>query len=155
MSESEKDCGTFVDDQGRTWVVRLTVGLCRKINDRFSLDALNAWNGKFVTALAADSALLLDVLWLCVEQQANRDGVTQEQFFDGLGPTAFAQLAEAIQDAVLGFTLPAGRAALREIMRKDREAKDYAVTWLREQDQTAILKEKLDQELAKTLKTNG
>ena len=91
---------TFKDCEGRTWSVTLNVHQMKRIRANLGVDLVNVIaleaGGKvkvdLVDRIANDPCLLVDILWVCVEEEAKAAGVTDEQFGRSLA-------GDAIEDA--------------------------------------------------------
>lgn len=92
----------FTDANGRDWQVTLTVGLLRPLRELgFGLDELK---GTTVGGLAfAEPEKLVEVAWLLCEAQADKAGVTPEQFGAGFDGDTLDRFADAFMGAVLLF----------------------------------------------------
>ena len=95
---------TFKDCEGRTWSVTLNVLQMKRIRANLGVDLVNVIaldsGGKvkvdLVDRIANDPCLLVDILWVCVEEEAKAAGVTDEQFGRSLA-------GDAIEDATRAF----------------------------------------------------
>lgn len=92
----------FTDATGREWAVGLTVGLLRPLRGiGFGLDELK---GTAVGTLAyAEPEKLVELAWLLCEPQADKAGVTPEQFGAAFDGDALDNFADAFMEAVLSF----------------------------------------------------
>ena len=100
---------SFTDASGKTWELRLTIGLLPKLREAgFTVGDLGGPNG---WQALDDPEQLGRVLWLMVQPQAEKSGVTPEGFADGFdGPAIFAA-TDALMGAVADFTRPPTVAA--------------------------------------------
>lgn len=116
----------FVDMQMRRWVLELTVGLAQDIRRLESIDLLNAHNGQAITKLAADDERLVRVLWMIIEPRATQLDVTPEDFARSLGGETLGAGMQALEEAIILFTPPARRLAIRKLVDKAREVQQRA-----------------------------
>lgn len=94
---------TFRDAAGRSWSIRLTLGLIETVLDETTVDLIpDNCDVTNLTGLLFDPRKLSRVLWACVKQQAN--DVTVEQFRDAMDGDALLQGWNTLIEAVLFFT---------------------------------------------------
>lgn len=101
---------TFQDHEGRDWHLELDIPTARRIRKLLHIDVLN-----FETCLpklSADPILLCDVLWVIVEEQAQRHKVTDEQFGVALMGETLEAAADAFVQALIDFFPPRRRQLL-------------------------------------------
>ena len=60
---------SFTDKNGRDWQINFTVGLVKQIKHTLSVDLLK-FDSKILADMMADPITFIDVIWLCVEEQA-------------------------------------------------------------------------------------
>ncbi len=117
----------YTDAQGKAWEVRLNVTLLRRVRDVLGLD-LNALVadgladlGKFLR----DPMRVVEVLFVLCEEQAQRDGVTPEQFGTALYGDCIVDATDALLEELIDFfPNPRTRKLLRELIAKSREVRD-------------------------------
>jgi len=117
---------TFKDTAGRTWEVRITLGLLPRLRAAGLPIKRGATLGQTVGPLD-DPDTLGQVLWAFCERQAEKDGVTPEQFAEGMDGPAISAAVGAVAGAITDFFQPPATAAAM------RERLTAAMT---EQDQT-------------------
>lgn len=115
------DAAKFTDDSGRDWFLRLDYTLARQIRAALAIDLIDLKGQAAALARMADAPeLLVDTVWLIVEAQAKRLGLTDEDFGRGLGGgEAFERAAVALQECLAFFLRPQDRSAFvmtREIL---------------------------------------
>jgi hypothetical protein len=94
---------TFRDAAGRTWSIRLTLGLIETVLDETTVDLIpDGCDVTNLTSLLFDPRKLSRVLWSCVATQA--DGTTVQEFRDAMDGDALLQGWNALIEAVLFFT---------------------------------------------------
>ena len=114
----------FTDKKNRTWIVDLDVYLVEQIHKRVEgvrIDALlgNEFTG--LSALFADPVLLVRVLWVLVEEQAEKKAVGPEEFGRALGGDALEGAGTAFVQAVADFSPRQQRAVLKALLAKGQE----------------------------------
>ena len=113
---------TFKDCEGRTWSVTLNVLQMKRIRANLGVDLVNVIaldaGGKvkvdLVDRIANDPCLLVDILWVCVEEEAKAAGVTDEQFGRSLAGDAIEDATRAFLDELVDFFPGARRLYLRK-----------------------------------------
>lgn len=94
---------TFRDAAGRSWSIRLTLGLIETVLDETTVDLIpDNCDVTNLTSLLFDPRKLSRVLWSCVATQA--DGVTVQEFREAMDGDALSQGWNALIEAVLFFT---------------------------------------------------
>lgn len=113
---------TFTDDDKRVWSLRLSVQLLTEIEERtgVSVDKLLDPAAKEMQKLA-DPRILVRVLWVFVQEQAERAKVSPEQFGRALGGDSLEAAFNALLDAIVGFYPARQRAALTALTGKINE----------------------------------
>lgn len=95
---------TFKDTQGREWELRLTMGMLPRLKAAGLDLAETVREGRLEVEWMRDVDLLGKVLWVLVERQAEKLGVSPEQLADAIdGPTLFA-LSLAYAEALADFS---------------------------------------------------
>lgn len=102
---------TFKDNAGRTWSVALNVHQMKRIRAHLGIDLANvialdkdgAVKVDLVDRIASDPCLLVDVLWVCVEEEAKEAGVTDEQFGRSLAGDSIEDATKAFLDELVDF----------------------------------------------------
>ena len=113
---------TFKDNAGRTWSVTLNVLQMKRIRAHLGIDLVNVITldagGKvkvdLVDRIANDPCLLVDILWVCVEDEAKAAGVTDEEFGRALAGDAIDEATKALLDELVDFFPGARRLFLKK-----------------------------------------
>ena len=130
---------SFKDNKGRTWEISLNVLQMKRIRARLGVDLVNvitldkdgAVKVDLVDRIANDPCLLVDILWVLVEDQAKKAGVSDAEFGEALAGEA----TKAFLDELVDF-FPAPR---RLFLKKAVEvARKYTGEW------TSALEKALD-----------
>ena len=120
---------TFKDCEGRTWSVTLNVLQMKRIRANLGVDLVNVIaldaGGKvkvdLVDRIASDPCLLVDILWVCVEEEAKAAGVTDEQFGRSLAGDAIEDATRAFLDELVDFFPGAKRLFLKKAVELSRK----------------------------------
>jgi len=114
----------FKDEQGRTWDLSagpvLNVASAKRVKDLRSVDLFKLFSAE-AERLFTDPALLVDVLFILCQRQADKAGVSDEQFGEGLVGDALERAANALMDAVADFFPQSKRQTLRAIKEKGQQ----------------------------------
>ncbi len=120
---------TFKDNAGRTWSVTLNVLQMKRIRAHLGIDLVNVITldagGKvkvdLVDRIANDPCLLVDILWVCVEDEAKAAGVTDEEFGRSLAGESIEEATRAFLDELVDFFPGAKRLFLKKAVELSRK----------------------------------
>ena len=120
---------TFKDCEGRTWSVTLNVLQRKRIRANLGVDLVNVIaldsGGKVKTDLvdriASDPCLLVDILWVCVGDEAKAAGVTDEEFGRSLAGDSIDEATAAFLDELVDFFPGAKRLFLKKAVELSRK----------------------------------
>ena len=142
----------FQDTADREWNLDITIGVARKIKQELKVDLSRIVDGKVFIELSCNRETLAGVLWLLVESQAERAGVTPEDFATSLGGDALDAAMDALREAIIRFTPRHQREAVRALFDKTMMAQDAsglaATTWI-EANAEALVTAKIEEAIAK------
>jgi hypothetical protein len=117
----------YTDAQGKAWEVRLNVTLLRRVRDVLGID-LNALVADGLAGLGKflrDPMRVVEVLFVLCEEQAQRDGVSPEDFGTALYGDSIVDATDALLEELIDFfPNPRTRKLLRELIAKSREVRD-------------------------------
>jgi hypothetical protein len=114
---------TFRDMKGRLWEAHLTIGMVKRIKAMTGVDLYEAKDNKFTFAekVLGDPITAVDVLFVILKDQADKIGVTDEEFGRSLGGDSLGAALTALWEAIIDFFPdPTVRQALRDL----KEASD-------------------------------
>ena len=120
---------TFKDNAGRTWGVTLNVLQMKRIRAHLGIDLVNVITldagGKvkvdLVDRIVNDPCLLVDILWVCVEDEAKAAGVTDEEFGRSLAGESIEEATRAFLDELVDFFPGAKRLFLKKAVELSRK----------------------------------
>lgn len=115
---------TFTDTESREWVVDIDVAALRRVRKRLDLNLMDAIGGPTLERLADDPVLLVDVLYCLCEDQAERDGVSDEDFGRGLRGDALDDAARAFLEALADFCPSRKARLIRGLVAKSGKAEE-------------------------------
>ena len=130
----------FSDNNGRKWTLALDAPAIRKVRKACSYTYENAagqsitrsvnlsdGTGEAYGRMADDPVLLIDVLWLLCEEQAEKANVSDVQFGQALVGDAIERATEAVLDAIKDFFPHAKRALMTAVAAKDRKIRELGL----------------------------
>ena len=109
---------TFTDNSGRTWTVQVNVETIRRVRAMVEVDLLDTAGGDVLERLITDPVLLCDVLYALCREQADGQGVTDEQFGRAMAGDAIDQATEALLEELSGFFPSRKRRLVRAALQK-------------------------------------
>ena len=125
---------TFTDNKGRTWTLEVTVatvkrvrGLCKvDLNSIVELDKNNKPSAELLERLSSDPVLLVDVLYAVCKPQADKLGVTDEDFGEAMAGDAIEYATSALLEEIIDFFPEAKRFVMRKILSASRKFSEAA-----------------------------
>jgi hypothetical protein len=130
---------TFRDNAGRTWAVSVDVAAIKRVRALAGFDLLSIMDGKAVDRLIADPVLLCDVLCAVCRPEAERLGVTDEDFGRAMAGDAIDHATQALLEELVSFCPnPRDRKRLRKFV---------TTMWTTMEKARDILERKLDERL--------
>lgn len=95
---------TFEDGEGNTWQIKLTYGLAEDVLEQTQVDLIPDDNDVSpIVAVALSAKKLAHILWICIQRQADAQGVDERAFKSSLGGQEFENGWHALREAVLFF----------------------------------------------------
>jgi hypothetical protein len=110
---------SFKDNKNRVWEVEITVWHVRRVRSLAGVDllALTEDGAKGLGELLGDVPKLVDVVFVLVKDQADAQGVTDEDFGRSLGGDSLEGLTTAFLEGLASFFQnPAQRKLLRDLI---------------------------------------
>jgi hypothetical protein len=107
---------SFTDAEGRTWSLDLDLTTADEVKREKGIDLIDpeAMSATFVKLASGSTRLLVEVLWMLVHPQADKAGVSPEEFGRALKAQAIRDAYAALKDAIADFFLnPDAGAAMR------------------------------------------
>jgi len=112
----------FKDTAGREWSLALNVYAVKKVRDLLSLDLLDLGGSDkpgdgLLFRLIADPVLLVDLLYVVCKDQADKEGVTDEQFGQAMSGDVIDAASKAFLEELADFTpSPRDRARAKKVI---------------------------------------
>ena len=125
---------SFTDNKGRAWEIVVTVatvkrvrGLCKvDPNSIVELDKNNKPSAELLERLSSDPVLLVDVLYAVCKPQADKLGITDEDFGESMAGDAIEHATTALLEEVIDFFPEAKRMVMRKILSASRKFSEAA-----------------------------
>jgi len=117
----------FTDNAGRSWTVEVNVAALKRVKGLAGVDLLEVLDGTLIERLIRDPVLLCDVLYAACKPEADRLGVSDEEFGRAMAGDAIEAATGALLDEIVSFCpSPRDRAALGRVLAATRTAMDKA-----------------------------
>jgi hypothetical protein len=116
MDGEEFPAYTFADPDGRRWVLSINNDKRWRLRDEIGVDLSRLVEKKLEPLLPVDEDddVLISALWILVEEQAAREGVTKEQFGRNFTGETNSVARDAFYEAVVLFCPPRQREMIRK-----------------------------------------
>ena len=119
----------FKDRDGREWQIVLNVFQMKRVRAALGLDLVNVIELEkdgtvkvdMIDKIANDPCLLVDILWVLVQEQAKVLNVTDEQFGTALAGDAIENATKAFLDELVDFFPGARRLFLKKAVELARK----------------------------------
>jgi hypothetical protein len=122
----------FKDTAGRDWPLTINVNAIRRVRAKESVDLAGLFDegSKPLAKLLNDPCRLVDVLWVLIEEEADKKGIKPDAFGASMGGDALEAAAEALVEEILLF-FPSQRArSLRKLVTKGKAVASELLTKL-------------------------
>ena len=119
----------FTDTAGREWALSLTIDSVKRVRALLDVNLLEleAGDPSLLTKLGTDVILLCDVIFVLVKPQADKAGVTDEQFGAALGGDVILAAQAAFYDEIIDFFRRLSRGDIATAVEAQRRMIDLAV----------------------------
>ncbi len=111
---------TFQDTEGNTWDLALNVATIKRVKSLTSIDLLAITDSETFIKLL-NPMTLADVLYVVVQPAAEHRQIDSETFGSLLGGDAIDEATGALLEAIVLFSRPAQREALRQSIHRFNE----------------------------------
>lgn len=117
----------FTDNVGRSWTVAIDIATVKRVRSVCGVDLLSAVGGDLIERLMRDPVLLVDTLYAVCKPEADRLGVSDEDFGRGMAGDAIDSGTKALIQELVSFTPnPRDRANLARVIETMWKAMDQA-----------------------------
>lgn len=108
----------FTDSTGRKWTVEINVAIVKRIKSSLQIDLLDVLGDNLIDRLSSDPILLCDLLYVTCKDQADAEGITDEQFGKAMAGDAIDGATEAFLNELVDFFPKGRRGAMRKVLDK-------------------------------------
>jgi len=116
---------TFTDIHGRKWTVIVTIGTVKRVKARLDIDMLDT-NSFLIQA--QDILALCDILYVVCQDEADKYGITDEQFAASFSGLTIREASDAFMEAYMAFFPdPELTARLRVVADKNKALREKAI----------------------------
>jgi hypothetical protein len=141
---------TFTDNQDRSWTIRVDVNAIKRVRKILSLDLNRLMHDKeLLIEIAQDTVLLVDLLYVLVEDQCKAKNVTDTDFGSALVGDAIDAASEALLKAIIDFFPMRRRKALQAALEAANKGQKLAMDKLDEAISKGIMDRQIEKELTK------
>ena len=146
---------SFTDNAGRIWTVAVNVAAIKRVraicdvdlNAIVEMDEKNNPSTRLLEKLSTDPVLLVDVLYAVCKNEADAQGITDEEFGMAMAGDAIDHATAALLDEVVNFFPEAKRQAFQKILSATRRFEKIA----REKLESLISDGRFEEELVSKL----
>jgi hypothetical protein len=118
---------TFKDNAGRTWIVAINVAAIKRVRGLAGVDLFGLVDDGFkgLAKLLGDPIELVDVLYVLCKDEADKIGVSDEDFGRAMAGDAIGSASDAFLEELTDFFPdPRVRAGLRKLIETSRKVRD-------------------------------
>ena len=117
----------FTDNHGRTWTISIHVAAVKRCRALLDVDLYGLVDDGFdgLSKLLGDPVALVDVLYVLCRDEADKLGVSDEDFGRGLGGDGLGRAVDAFLEELTDFFPdPRVRGGLRRVIEAGRQVRD-------------------------------
>ena len=146
----------FKDNANRTWEVEVTTAAVKRVRGLVDVDLVaGTLSGDLLDRLADDPVLLCDLIYALCKPQADRDGVSDEDFGRAMAGDAFERATAALLEELVGFFPSPKRRILRKALDKLETLQGVALAWADEKLDGTEMEDELRRRLANAGEQSG
>ncbi|MDD4818281.1 MAG: hypothetical protein PHI85_09960 [Victivallaceae bacterium] len=146
---------SFTDNNGRTWILHVTVGAIKRVRALCGVDLagiITVTDGgkpqmELLERLASDPVLLVDVLYAVCREEADAKNISDEEFGRGMAGDAIEFATSALLDEIIDFFPEAKRRVFQKILSASRRFQEKSKEALTALLNDPALDGKIDQAL--------
>ena len=117
----------FTDNAGRVWTVAINVNAIKRVRALANVNLLEVIEGTLLERLIRDPVLLCDVAYAVCKPEADKVGVSDEEFGQAMAGDAIDHATKALLEELVGFSPSRqGRANLQRILETTWRVMDKA-----------------------------
>ena len=91
------------DTTGRTWATTINVGTIKRVKNLTGKNLLDLAGGELATEVMSDPCLLCDILFALHQPEAEKQGISDEQFGEALAGDAIEEATDALMGELIDF----------------------------------------------------
>jgi len=146
----------FKDNAGRTWEVEVTTAAVKRVRGLVDVDLVaGTLSGDLLDRLADDPVLLCDLIYAVCKPQADREGVSDEDFGRAMAGDAIERATAALLEELVGFFPSPKRRILRKALDKLETLQGVALAWADEKLGGTEMEDELRRRLANAGERSG
>ncbi len=107
------------DREGREWMLDINVSSIRKVKASTGVDLLEVVTGTLGEKLS-DPMVFCDIVWVLSQEQAEKKGITPEQFGTALAGDCVEAVSNALVEDLVDFFPLQRRTIFRKVLEKAR-----------------------------------
>lgn len=111
----------WTDNKGNVWHTAVTIADIKRVKALTGCDLLTAYGGKLADTMAEDPVLLGDVLYALHKPEADKAGIDDVAFGEGLAGDAIGEAVNAMMLALADFFPSSQRELRRELWQKAKK----------------------------------
>jgi hypothetical protein len=136
---------SFKDSLGREWLVTINWTAKERVKATLKLDLYRL---DIIQQVADDLSLMIEVLYQICKEQADKTGLTKEQFGDGITGDAIDAAGAAFTEALMLFFPQRRRDLLRKALAAAKEAQEIVLASLTQKLDSGEVREILQKQLS-------
>ncbi|MFA6805222.1 MAG: hypothetical protein WCR17_04525 [Candidatus Methanomethylophilaceae archaeon] len=133
----------FKDVNGKEWQISITVGTIKRVKDLMDVNLIDAVSTDLIDKMKSDPVFLCDILYAICKPQADKDGVSDIEFGEGLVGDAIASATDALIGDLVDFFPASQRVILRKALAKI-EAAEKQMTEMMDQKIDAMMDSEIE-----------
>ena len=142
----------FKDMNGKEWFVSINVSAVKVVLERTGYNLMRVLGTDAVTKLSQDLISVVDILYILCQEQAEKAGITDEDFGKALGGFSLGHAVNAFLEALVNFSqTPEEADVLRETIKTVQESKRLTMQRMKKMAKDPKFLEKLNEELEKPI----
>jgi len=146
----------FKDNASRTWEVEVTTAAVKRVRGLIDVDLVaGTLSGDLLDRLADDPVLLCDLIYALCRPQADREGVSDEDFGRAMAGDAIEQATAALLEELVGFFPSPKRRILRKALDKLETLQGVALAWADEKLDGTEMEDELRRRLTNAGEPSG
>jgi hypothetical protein len=121
---------SFKDNTGKVWVIRVNVSTIRRVKEYLEIDLRNLADDKMkpLGELLSDELTFVNVLYVLCQDQADKQGITDEQFGAAMYGDVIEEATNAFLEAWQGFFRGPRREAIKKVLAAGKKVGESALT---------------------------